>query len=185
MTDRELIARSRWTGEADRDHVYHHSDLSDAERRTRFGTAAVDMPASFEAGSSIDTRFRFVLGETELPKAAGLRIAWRWPFDWAALQSDDDGQPNYLTLKTPPTCEVEPTFERAGGLNPWQHHIDLRVTHGKLRSGDVVEVILRAWEGPTFSTEDGYFLMLISPAGNERWTRLVDPPRFRIEPGPA
>jgi hypothetical protein len=90
VTDRELVALSRWTGEPDRDHVYHHSDLSDAERLTRFGTACVDLPTSFEAGSMIDVRFRFVMGATDLPIGAGLRIAWRWPSDWAALQSDDD-----------------------------------------------------------------------------------------------
>jgi len=185
VTDRELVALSRWTGEPDRDHVYHHSDLSDAERLTQFGTAAVDMPASFEAGSTIDVRFRFVIGDTQLPVGAGLRIAWRWPFDWAALQTDDDGQPNYLALKTPPTCEIESTFERAGGLNPWQHHIDLRVTSGALRSGDIVEISLTAWEGPTFSTADGYFLMLICPAADKQWMRLVDPPRFCIHAGPA
>ena len=185
MSDRHLISASEWTGEPDRDHVYHHSDLTDADRSRRFGAATLDMAGDLVAGSSCDVTFRFTAGDMELPGHAGLRIAWRWPFDWDAPQTRSPAAPNHLVVTTPDTCRLAVAFERAGGMNPWQHHIDLRVTDGVLHPSDVVDIHLRNWQCPTFATVDGYFIVVVSPGGDDEWHRLVDPPRFQIEAGVA
>ncbi len=158
--------------------------MPDADRLAQHGQASIDQPPVFEAGSTVHIRFRFTVGETMLPTGAGLRVAWRWPFDWSGLQTGDPTAPNHLSVTAPGHCDVTAAFERAAGLNPWQHHIDCQVMEGTLRPGDVVEVEVRSWEGPTFTTEEGYFLMLIRPVDDECWIRLVDAPRFSISAGP-
>jgi len=183
LSDRDLVASSLWTGEADRDRVFHHADLSEQERRVLHGSATVQMPAHVIAGASVDVAFHFCLGTTQLPVGAGLRIAWRWPFDWSAPQMQDSKAPNFLEVSSPDHCVLVSDFARGGGLNPWQHHIDLRVTDGTLRQGDVVEVHVANWEAPTFRTQEAYFVLLISPEGNDQWSRLVDAPRFEIHSG--
>jgi len=181
VTDTELIARSRWTGNEGR--VYHNSDLGIEERLKRHGRGAIDMPGSFVAGEGVDIVFRFEIGETELARGARLRVAWRWPFDWADLQQSDPSRPNFLDTRSPADVEVSTLYERRGDLNPWHHDILITVDDGRLEKGDILEVRCRSWEGPTFATDDGYFLMLLNPEGDDAWIRLVDPPRFRIEPG--
>ena len=37
--------------------------------------------------------------------------------------------------------ELETSFEQYGDLNPWFHHLELRVAQGELKQGDQVHVI--------------------------------------------
>ena len=183
MSDTHLIASSLWTGEPDKGLVHHLSDISDAERIRRYGTAEIENPDPITAGGSVDIRFRFTVAETVLATGSALRVAWRWPFDWEGLQQTDPSAPNHLGVSTPDHVTIETRYEHRGDLNPWQHDIDLRVTSGTLKAGDIVEVVCSQWDAPTFATADGYFLMLINPGGDNRWIRLVDPPRFSVVPG--
>jgi len=179
--DKDLVAASLWSGEPDQAHVYHHTDTAD--RSHLHGSAEIDIPESFTAGSSTDVTFRFTIGETHLSTGSALRIAWRWPFDWADLQRTNPAEPNHLSVKSPEGTTLTVEYEKRGNLNPWHHDIDLRLTSGKLALGDRVEVVCSRWDVPTFTTVDGYFLMIISPAGDDEWIRLEDPPRFAITPG--
>ena len=51
MTDQHLIASSVWTGEPDKGHVYHLSDISEADRIRQYGVAEIDIPALEKAKS--------------------------------------------------------------------------------------------------------------------------------------
>ena len=182
MTDQHLIASSVWTGEPDKGHVYHLSDISEADRIRQYGVAEIDIPAPITAGTAVDVKFRFTVAEADLSVGSALRVAWRWPFDWSDLQQTDPSGQNHLTVSTPNHVTIETRYERRGSLNPWHHDIDLRITSGTLKAGDLVEITCSQWDAPTFATIDGYFLMLINLNGDNRWIRLVDPARFNIVP---
>jgi hypothetical protein len=180
--DAQLVAAALSTGEPDKGQVYHLTNLSDREVAQKYGSAQILMPRLIPAGKPVSLTFGFTVGETELRPGARLRIAWRWPFDWADLQTTDPDACNYLTVQSPDTARVDVVYELRGDLNPWHHDIDVRVTHGLLRSGDVLSLTCHAWQAPTFATEDGSFLFLINPDRSNRWNRLRDAQRFAIGP---
>jgi len=144
VTDTELIARSLWTGNEGR--VYHNSDLEIEERLKRHGRGEIDMPSSLVAGECVDIVFRFEIGETELVRGARLRVAWRWPFDWADLQQSDPDRPNFLDTRSPAGVKISTLYERRGDLNPWHHDILFTVDDGRLEKGDILEVQRHGWK---------------------------------------
>ena len=183
ISDKHLIAASLYSGESDQGRVYHHSDLPDDERKRLHGSVTAHVPGTITAGSRVDCSVRVQIGETPLNEGAGIRVAWRWPFDWADLQQDNASASNWLSVSAPDDVQLEVTYEHRGNLNPLHHDIDIRVASGALEAGDSIEVSCNEWDAPTFATDDGYFIVVISPEGNDDWIRLVDPPRFRILPG--
>lgn len=181
--DAQLVAASLSTGEPDKGQVYHLAHLSDAERNQKYGVGKIDMPNAITAGEPVTVTFQITMGEIELPASARLRIAWRWPFDWDDLQTDDPNAPNYLTLQAPDHVRINTLYERRGDLNPWHHDIDFCITAGTLKQDDTLLITCHNWQAPTFTTPDGNFLTLINPDNSNNWLRLTDAPRFTIEPG--
>ncbi len=182
--DAQLVAASKSTGEPNKGHVHHLFDLPLDERKRLYGRAEIDMPNAIVAGEPVTIAFHFILGKTPWQPNARLRIAWRWPFDWANLQQNDPNTPNHLTVQSPEHVHIQTQYEPRGGLNPWHHDIDLHVTQGTLSQGDIITLTLTNWQSPTFATSDGYFLFLINPDNSNQWIRLIDPPRFTITAGP-
>ncbi len=184
MNDSHLIQANVCNGKPGQGQVYHLSEVSEEERLRLYGKAEAVLTDPIIAGASIDVTFRLTIGETELGNGARLRIAWRWPFDWGEPQMENVEAPNFLTLQVPGDVHTEICYESRGDLDPWPHDIDLLVVDGELGKGDVVEVTVANWEASTFATPDGAFVLLVNPDGNDRWIRLVDPPRFTVAPGP-
>jgi hypothetical protein len=184
MSDSHLIQANVCNGIPGQGQVHHLSDVPEAERLRTYGKAEITLPDPITAGESVDAIFRFMIGDTELGPGTGLRVAWRWPFDWGDPQTDDADAANYLSIETPDDIHIGARYERRGDLDPWHHDIDLRVTAGFLHRSDVVVVTVTNWEASTFATPDGAFVLLINPDGGDRWIRLVDPPSFTVAPGP-
>jgi hypothetical protein len=183
IKDAQLIAASVFTGEPDKGRVYHLSNLPETARNQKYGLATLTMPDTIVAGEPITLTFQFTIGETTLTTGARLRIAWRWPFDWADLQTQDPNAPDHLTVQSPNHVQIETTYEKRGDLNPWHHDIDFRITAGTLQKGDTLHITCTNWQAPTFATEDGNFLFLINPDNSNNWIRLTDAPRFTITAG--
>ncbi len=183
MNDSHLITANVCNGIPGQGQVYHCSDLSDEERERCYGRAELEIPSSIVAGETVEVTFRFILGETALGEGAGLRVAWRWPFDWSDPQTDDPDRPNHATLARPDGVSIDLRYQLRGDLDPWHHDLDLRVREGSLEPGDIVEIHVADWEASTFATPDGAFLFVINPDGHDQWIRLVDPPRFTVAPG--
>ena len=162
-----------------RGQVWHMGGLSAAERRRRHGAASCEPEGALVAGERVRVIFGFELGETEMGAGGRLRIAWRWPFDWTALGRED------MEVSAPAVVVAD--FVPRGDLDPWNHHIDLRVEEGRLRRGDRVDLVCGArngWGAPTFAAPSAGFLLLINPEGGDDWIRLPDPPSFALAPGP-
>ena len=162
-----------------RGQVWHMAGMSAAERLRRHGTASCEPAGDLVAGERVRVAFGFELGETEIGAGGRLRVAWRWPFDWTELSRED------MEVSAP--AAVEAVHESRGDLDPWNHHIELRVREGKLRRGDRVHLVCggrKGWGAPTFAARSVGFLLLINPEGGDDWVRLLDPPPFALAPGP-
>ena len=184
MSDKHLVADVISTGQPDKGQAYHFSNLTDAEREQRYGRGDYSIDSDIIAGSTVTICFRFTVGKKEMSQNSRLRVAWRWPFDWADLQKTNPESSNHLTVKAPENVHLAVQYEQKGNLNPWLHNIDLRVTQGHLQQGDIVDLTCARWQAPTFATLDGYFLFLVNIDEDNCWFRLSDPPRFNIIPGP-
>lgn len=184
MSDSHLITANVCNGIPGQGQVHHLSDISNEEKLRLYGKAETILPDPITAGETVDVIFRFTIGETELGNGSALRVAWRWPFDWGDPQTDDANVSNFLSFRVPDGVHIDVRYEQRGDLDPWHHDIDLRVTKGVLRSGDIVEISVTNWEASTFATPDGAFVFVINPEGDDRWIRLIDPPRFTVAPGP-
>ena len=156
--------------------VWHQSGMDDAERRRVHGEGLCRMPTTLEAGSTVAVEFAFAIGETEIPAGGKLRLAWRWPFDWA--------EPAAMIVRAD-GAEMAVAFQQQGDLNPWQHHIELAVVAGELRHGERLELTCDGWGAPTFATRGAAFLMLINPDGGRDWIRLVNPGHYAVAPAAA
>ncbi len=159
--------------------LHHNWSVPEDKRRNQYGTATVTLSHTPIVGERVEVRFRFQAGETTIPTGGRIRFAWRWPFDWE--------DPVVNILVSPPSAEMEATFEPKGDLDAWNHHIELKLTSGSLHRGDFIEFDCggeRGWGAPTFSTRAAGFLVAIDPNGDNHWTRVVDPPGFVIEAGP-
>ncbi len=156
--------------------VWHWPQLARDERARRWGTLRCRMPAQIVAGAAVDAEFAFCAGEAGLAEGSALRIAWRWPFDWA--------RPERVDI----TCEkadIAYAFEPQGDLNPWHHHMELRVVTGALRAGDAIALRCYEWGAPTFITRDARFLPLVSGEDARSWNRLADLAPYDIVAGRA
>ena len=162
MSDKHLVADVISTGQPDKGQVYHFSNLTDAEREQLYGRGDYNIDSDIIAGSTVTIRFRFTVGKKEMSQNSRLRVAWRWPFDWADLQKNNPESSNHLTVKAPENVHLAVQYEQKGNLNPWLHNIDLRVAQGHLQQGDIVDLTCDRWQAPTFATPDGYFLFLVN-----------------------
>lgn len=145
--------------------------VGDEEKGRHFGIGRCAMAAAVVAGSAVDICFEFEVGEMALDKGGALRVAWRWPFDWPV--------PGELVV----ACEaatVEAVFEAQGDMNPWHHHIELRVVEGELKQGDRMVLYCKGWDAPTFITYAARFLLLIKNVGEGDWMRLADPDPYDV-----
>ena len=75
---------------------------------------------------------------------------------------------------------VEAVFEAQGDMNPWHHHIELRVVEGELKQGDRMVLYCKGWDAPTFITYAARFLLLIKNVGEGDWMRLADPDPYDV-----
>ena len=171
--------------------VWHMADMSIEDRRRQYGRGYFEPRQAVVAGAYMTLTFHFELGETEILTGGRLRVAWRWPFDWTDLQTSTPQADGYMTVSAPAGITIEASHHPLGDLNPWNHHIDLTVTQGRLQRGDRVQLVCgnrangsRGWRAPTFAASSAGFLLLINPDNRPRWIQLPDAPGFPIIAGP-
>jgi len=175
--------------------VWHMKDQSIEERRRQYGYGSCEPAEPVVAGEFVILTFQFVIGQQEISEGGRLRIAWRWPFDWGDLQTSEPGGAGYMTHTTQSDddvddCILKSNYRVLGDLNPWTHHIELKVIEGSLREGDRINVTCGdrsgggvGWRAPTFAAKTARFLMLTDPDSNDRWVRHPDEPAISIVPG--
>ena len=180
-----------------RPSVWHMADLTEDARWRQHGRGQYGPLQPVVAGTYTTLTFQFEIGATPIPTGGRLGVAWRWPIDWADLQTTDPQGDGYMTCSvTQKSAEAEPVdlearYFQLGGFDPWHHHLELRVTQGVLTAGDQVTLICGdrsgggpGWRAPTCRVKSIGFLMLIDPDQSDRWIRLPDAPSFPTIAGP-
>ena len=178
------------SGKPGHPQVCHMLHLSFEERLSLHGRGSCDRLEPTVAGDYVTLTFQFEIGQKEIPRGGRMRIAWRWPFDWSELQTENPSGDGYLTVCTKAGVSIGFTFHGRGDLDPWPHDVELTVQEGSLARGDRVTVVCgdragggKGWRTPTFIANSASFLMLLNPDNNDQWIRLPDAPGFPIVPG--
>ncbi len=180
----------------DKPEIWHASEMSLEERRKSHGEGSYQPPEALVAGEFTTVSFEFCLGANGLAVGGVLGVAWRWPFDWSALQTDDPRADGYVCWTTRQKEDATPAmfvakYEAYGGIEPYHHYLALELKQGTLQAGDTLRVVCgetrdggRGWRAPTCAAREARFLMLVAPEGKQRWTELPPGPAFAINPGP-
>ncbi len=172
--------------------IWHAADMPIEERLKLHVRGHYEPVRPLEAGEYVTITFHFEVGEEKIAGGGRLGIAWRWPFDWGDLQSEDPKGDGYMAVSTAASeVDIEATYHRKGGVDPWPHYISLEVIRGYLARGDRVCLVCgdrtggsRGWRAPTFMTKSAGFLMVIDRDGSGRWVRPPDPPSFPVVSAP-
>ncbi len=184
------------SGQPGRSMVWHDVGLCPAERRKRFGHVVCSPRRKFVAGEWITLRFTITIGNTELPEGGRLALAWTWPLDWTELQARDCAAAGFTTVLVESAghheaAHVEFQFFPQGSFDPWQHHLELTVSKGRLHEGDTLVVSCgdqsggsQGWRVPTFRLKELEFVTLIDPERSDNWHRLPAIEGLSIGSGP-
>ena len=163
-------------GEPGKDQVVHLPHLSATERGRLHGRVGCDPVQAITAGTFVTLRFRFAIGAGGLPTDGALRLAWRWPFDWGPLQTDDPQAEGHVRLETNADAQLCFAYIPRSDLNPWHHCAEICISDGALAPGDAVDLVCgagpRGWASPTFAADSGGFIAL-SPRDVGEWKSWI------------
>jgi hypothetical protein len=191
-----LLSHHRGPGFPTLRHLTH---VPEADRREAYGTGSFEVEGPLSAGAFTTVTFTFEIGATGVAEGGGLGVCWRWPFDWRDLQAEDPGGDGYVRVLIDASgagVELEPTYERMGGVEPWHHIVTARLRQGTLAAGDRIRLVCgdrtgggRGWRAPSCASPAMGFVMMVDPDGvledgGVRWFRLPDPPEFPVTAGP-
>lgn len=166
-------------------NIWHAADVPLDERRRQHGSGRVEIAPLLAAGAWTTVRFEIHLGRLKVPAGGQAAVAWRWPFDWSALQADDPAGDGFMRFQattaegSPVDAQLNAAYHPYGGIEPYHHYLALTVERGALRDGDVVSIVCgdrsaggRGWRAPTCAIKRMHFLLLIDPTGRQQWTEL-------------
>ncbi len=164
------------SGQPDKGQIHHNPEMSDSERARRYGAVSCDGPSRLRVASFCMLRFVYEAGDSGIPPGGRFRVAWRWPFDWHQLQTEDASAAGYMTVRVAPagssgSSSVAITREHTWNFDPWNHFIEVVVTEGRLEPGDGIELICGdqsqgcpGWRSPTFACRAARFLVAVNLA---------------------
>ncbi|MEQ8786942.1 MAG: DUF3604 domain-containing protein [Pirellulaceae bacterium] len=165
--------------------IWHAADLPRERRQREHGSGSVEIQPTLVAGQWTTVRFQFRIGQLEIPEGGQIAVAWRWPFDWSDLQSDDPAADGFVKFDVKSEggssgdVKLRADYTPYGGIEPYHHVLSLTVEHGRLKDGEVVSIVCgeqasggRGWRAPTCAIKQMHFLLLVDPKGQQRWTEL-------------
>lgn len=177
--------------------LHHHFDLSAEERFQKHGRGTHTEIDHLTVSEPTTVAFEWIIGEDVVQTGGELLVAWRWPFDWSDLQTDDPAGDGYMSLKFAPASgtgegvKLKPLYNWFSGIEPWHHQIHVKVEAGQLQEGDRIELTCGdtsqgsiGWRAPTCVDNAVDFVMAIDHPGNSIRHRLVQQPSFPVVPGP-
>lgn len=183
--------------------ILHHFDISDDERRRRFGAGTHTPISAIHVSQPTTVRFDFVVGEEPVSDGGQFLVVWNWPFDWSDLQDADPAAAGFMSARIigcddrdVAGIQLSLRYNWIAGIEPWHHQIQVSVSGGELQQGDRVELTCgdpsadstsgaAGWRAPTCIADRCQFLLLIDHAGNGVRHRLVQAPSFKVTACPA
>lgn len=178
-------------GEAGQPVIHHVPGMTLDTRLRQHGRGRHSEVGPLIAGGYTTIRFEFEIGEQPVKAGGRLIIAWRWPYDWGDLQSDDPAADGHVVVESPLPGTPIAAYHWFGGPEPWHHYLEV-VAGEELAPGTLISVTCgdrsggsRGWRAPTSRLRAADFLMLIEHEPGQGWIRLPDPPPFTIDSGPA
>ena len=162
-----------------------------AEDPVLFGSANLEPKGAFEARSDQTFRLTYTAGRYGLDDTGSLKVVFRFTFDGGDLQFDDPTAPNHVTATASNGVPLRLSFDSNGHVRPWYQALHVAVSHGFLREGDTIEIVV----GDTEGGSPGYRVQSMCEAAFT-WRVLADvcatghhvpiaeSPTMQVVPGP-
>ncbi len=185
------------SGQPDKAQIHHNPEMSDSERARRYGTISCDGPSRLRVATFTTLRFLYKAGDSGIASGGRFRVAWRWPFDWHELQTEEAAAAGHMTVRVlgasggSNNSSVAIAREHTWNFDPWNHFTEVVVDEGRLEPGDRIELICGdqsqgspGWRSPTFACKAARFLVAVNLDGGDRdWYELNELPGIAVEPG--
>lgn len=157
----------------------------------RLGSAVLEPPGPFEAGSWQEFVLTYTAGFYGIDDTGSLRIVLRFASDTTLPQTADPTAPGWLTAEASNGAGLEVRVDPKGNIRPWDRTVWIKVAKGCLAPGDRITVRLgdRRRGSPgirlqTFVERHFEFRVLVDPIATFCFQPLPVQPRVAILPGP-
>ena len=107
-----------------------------------YGTATLSPKGAFEARSLQTFKITYQAGRFGLDDTGAIRIVFRFTADGGAMQTEDPLALNYVTARSSNGVPLKVSFNANGHQRPWYQALTIMVSHGYLREGDTIEIVL-------------------------------------------
>ena len=155
------------------------------------GHVTLQPTGRFEVRSFGSFTLTYTVGEFGLDDTGALRVAFRFPADWGALQTVDPAAVNYVSAEASNGTRLDLNYDAWGNPRPWWKALTIRVVHGCLAPGDTVTVRLGDRSGgsagmklQTFCEEAFEFRVLVDACATGHFVEVPGCPAISIVPGP-
>jgi len=148
--------------------------------RTEYGFATIDPAADVVAGRYGTWRLTYTAGSRGIAVGGGIRVYTDSDTDWGIPQFHDPAAAEYMSAQAPAGVHPAVRIERQGALRCF-------VQGRNLEPGEQIGIVFgdTCGGGPgsraqTFSEDNFFYWIDVSPTGDDRGVSLDDPPRVRI-----
>ncbi|NOZ22841.1 MAG: DUF3604 domain-containing protein [Planctomycetes bacterium] len=148
---------------------------------------AVFTPDEIEVGSCTSFSLEFTVGDAPIAPRGGLWVRFLHRQSVDALQTDDAGQPDYISATTSVQgAKAAVSIERG----PWMD-ISVRITGTRLAPGETITITFgdTSQGGPGFQVPEAALahevMVWVDPDGSGDALRLAESPTLRFAPGAA
>ena len=130
------------SGPSDRLTGQIFSNALPTEDPVLYGSAELNPKGAFEARSLQTFRLTYHTGRYGLDDTGSIRIVFRFTADGGPMQTTDPTAVNYVSAKSSNNVPLRLHFNADGHQRPWYQALTVTVSHGYLREGDTIEVVL-------------------------------------------
>ncbi|QJF52609.1 DUF3604 domain-containing protein [Roseobacter ponti] len=155
------------------------------------GTAVLDKPGAYEAGSFQSFTLTYTCGRFGIDDSGSLRVAFRFATDQTNPQFDDPQAPGFTEVTASNNAVLQTRFDPKGNIRPWDRTLQIKVVKGFMKEGDTITIRFGVTDqgGPgmrlqTFCESRYEFRVLVDPIATYNFQTLPVQPAISIVPGP-
>lgn len=167
------------------------TDALPAEDPVLYGTADLEPKGAFEARSDQTFTLTYTAGRYGLDDTGSIKVVFRFTFDGGPLQFDDPSARNYVTAQASNGVPLRLGFDENGHVRPWYQALHVFVSHGYLREGDTITIVV----GDTSGGSSGYrvqsmcesaftWRVLADVCATGHHVPVAESPEIAVVPGP-
>jgi hypothetical protein len=156
------------------------------------GSARLEPPGSFEAGSMQSFTLVYTAGRFGIDDTGSIKIGFRFASDFGPVQFTQPEAPGYTTVEASNGATLETKWEFKRNIRPWSRSLYIGVVKEFLAPGDTITIRFgdRRFGSPgirlqTYCESEFEFHVLVDAIATYDYVALPESPKIRIAPGPG